>query len=214
MSNSEERTANLEHPDQREGILFVVSAPSGAGKTSLCRELIDSLSGLRQSVSFTTRRKRSGEVDGADYHFVAPDHFSQMIAQRQLAEWAEVHDHLYGTALETLNQAAAEGIDLLLDIDCQGAAQLKQNYRQGVYIFILPPGYDELERRLNQRGTDDEVIIQRRLQNARDEIRQAGWYDYLVVNDDFSSAREQLRAIVVAERCRVERNQLLQNRFS
>jgi guanylate kinase len=195
----------LNNFNHREGILFVVSAPSGAGKTSLCRELIDSLSNLRQSISFATRQRREGERDGVDYHFVDTEFFQRMIEKQQLVEWAEVHDNLYGTSLETLNVAAQDGIDLLLDIDCQGAAQLKKSYRQGVFIFILPPSYAELEKRLRDRGTDDEDAILRRLQNAEQEISQAVWYDYLIINDDFQFTKDRLIAIVTAERCRSSR---------
>jgi guanylate kinase len=198
----------------REGILFVVSAPSGAGKTSLCRELIDRSSDLRQSISFTTRLMRENEQDGVDYHFTNPEAFQKMIAQQQLAEWAEVHGNLYGTALDTLMTAAGEGVDLLLDIDCQGAAQLKKNYHQGVFIFILPPDYPELERRLHHRGTDASNVIERRLKNAKQEISQALWYDYLVLNDDFQSARDKLLAIVTAERCRSCRTAHLLDKFT
>ena len=198
----------------REGALFVISAPSGAGKTTLCRELIDRVKNLRQSVSFTTRQQRSGERDGSDYHFVTSPVFRQMIAEGKLAEWAEVHGNLYGTSLETLERGAAEGIDLLLDIDCQGAAQLKKNYRQGVFVFILPPDFTELEKRLRGRHTDSDEVIARRLKNAEQEIAQAGWYDYLVVNNDFQTAFEQLLAIVTAERCRTPRNQALLQQFS
>lgn len=190
----------------REGVLFVVSAPSGAGKTSLCRELIDRFRDLRQSVSFTTRQARAGEVDGVDYHFVDSATFRQMVADRQLAEWAEVHGNCYGTSLNTLTTAAQQGIDLLLDIDYQGAAQLKQNYRHGVFIFILPPDFVELEKRLRGRGTDADEVIRQRLQNAEREISEAGWYDYLVVNDNFQTALDDLSAIVTAERCRSLRN--------
>ena len=197
----------------REGILFVVSAPSGAGKTTLCRELIDSFANLRQSISFATRAQREGERNGFDYHFVSVSEFQQMVAGKQLAEWAEVHGNLYGTGLHTLEKAAAEGVDLLLDIDCQGAAQLKQNYRRGVYIFILPPDYTELEKRLRERGTDDESVVLKRLDNAHREIAEAAWYDYLVVNDDFESARQKLIAIVRAERCRAERTAYLLEQF-
>lgn len=204
----------MNNATSREGILFVVSAPSGAGKTSLCRELIDSFPDLRQSISFATRKKRKSEQDGVDYHFTNPETFRKMIAQQQLAEWAEVHGNLYGTSLETLVSAADEGIDLLLDIDCQGAAQLKRNYQQGVFIFILPPDYPELERRLHSRGTDAENVIERRLKNAEQEISQAQWYDYLVINDDFQSAREKLIAIVTAERCRSHRTAHLLDKFT
>ena len=192
----------------------MVSAPSGAGKTSLCRELIDSFPDLRQSISFATREMRKGEKDGTDYHFVTSDTFQQMIQQQQLAEWAEVHGNLYGTSLATLHEAAAAGVDLLLDIDCQGAAQLRKNYQQAVFIFILPPDYVELEKRLRGRGTDADAVILRRLQNAQKEIPQACWYDYLVVNDDFKSAREQLIAIIKAERCRSFRTASLLDKFT
>lgn len=194
---------------RREGVLLIVSAPSGAGKTSLCRELIDSFGDLRQSVSFTTRPMRAGERDGVDYHFVSRTAFQQMIDRKQLAEWAQVHENLYGSAQATLEQAAAEGVDLLLEIDCQGAAQLKQNCRQGAFVFILPPDLAELERRLRGRGTDTEAVISRRLKNAAQEIAQASWYDYLIVNDDFSTALRQLSAILIAERCRAGRNPAL-----
>lgn len=193
----------------REGVLLVVSAPSGAGKTSLCRELIDSFTDLRQSVSFTTRPMRAGEQDGVDYHFVSRTVFQQMVAHHQLAEWAQVHENMYGSARATVEQAAAEGVDLLLEIDCQGAAQLKKNCRQGVFVFILPPDLAELERRLRGRGTDSDTVIARRLKNAAQEIAQASWYDYLIVNDDFPTALRQLSAILIAERCRAERNPAL-----
>lgn len=202
---------NLKH---REGILFVVSAPSGAGKTSLCRELIDSSVDLRQSISFTTREKRGGERDGVDYYFIDTITFQQKIAAGEFAEWAEVHGHLYGTSLQILNAATAQGIDLLLDIDCQGAAQIKSNYQQGVFIFILPPDYAELEKRLRGRGTDDEIVIQHRLENSRQEISQAFWYDYLVVNDDIKSARDKIVAILTAERCRSHRTVYLLDKFT
>ena len=200
--------------NHREGILFVLSAPSGAGKTSLCRELIDSLTDLRQSVSFTTRGKRGGEQDGVDYHFVEPEVFQRKIAAKELAEWAEVHGNLYGTSLQTLSDAAEQGTDLLLDIDCQGAAQLKNSYKRGVFIFILPPDYAELEKRLRDRGTDDENVIQRRLENSREEISQAFWYDYLVVNDDLKLARDRIVAIVAAERCRSHRTAYLLDKLT
>jgi guanylate kinase len=187
-------------------VLFVVSAPSGAGKTTLCRELIDSFADLRQSVSFTTRPIRPGEVPDSDYHFVTEPVFQQMVSEQKFAEWAQVHGNCYGTSLETLSSAAEQGVDLLLDIDFQGAAQLKQNYRHGVFIFILPPDFTELEKRLRGRGTDSDVVIAKRLRNAEREISEAGWYDYLVVNDDFQTALDTLGAIVKAERCRCQRN--------
>jgi guanylate kinase len=203
----------LNSQNSREGILFVVSAPSGAGKTSLCRELIDSLPDLRQSISFTTRGKRDGEEDGVDYFFTSQEAFQEMIDQQLLAEWAEVHGNYYGTSLETLNIAAGESVDLLLDIDCQGAAQLKKSYQRGVFIFILPPDFAELKKRLYGRGTDNDAVIQRRLENAKAEILEAPWYDYLVINDDFNSAKRKLAAIITAERCRGSRTTFLLDRF-
>jgi guanylate kinase len=189
----------------RKGILFVISAPSGAGKTSLCKEIIDFFPDLRHSVSFTTRPQRRGEEEGVDYHFVTADLFSAMVADGAFAEWAQVHGNRYGTAIKTLQDASLSGVDVLLDIDCQGAAQLKKNYQGGVFIFILPPGYEELRRRLRSRDTDAEAVIEQRLANARGEIREAAWYDYLVVNDDFQVALAQLKAIIIAERSRTQR---------
>lgn len=201
---------------KREGILYVISAPSGAGKTSLCKEIIDFYPDLRHSVSYTTRPIRTGEVDGIDYHFVSREEFDAMVDEGAFAEWAEVHDNCYGTALQTLDEARSEGLDILLDIDCQGAAQMKKTYRKGVFIFILPPNLAELQRRLQGRNTDTAAVIERRIANARHEIRQAEWYDYLVVNDRFETALDNLKAIISAERCRGGRNlqmisQLLNN---
>jgi len=194
-----------QRPLEREGILFVISAPSGAGKTTLCKEVVDIFPGLRQSISFTTRPRRAGEQDGIDYHFVSAETFAAMVAEGAFAEWAEVHGNRYGTALATLEDCRRTGTDVLLDIDCQGAAQLKQNWPGGVFIFIVPPSFEELERRLRGRDTDSHEVIARRLLNARQELREMAWYDYLVVNDDLERAREELKAVFVAESCRVTR---------
>jgi guanylate kinase len=189
-------------PVARPGILFVVSAPSGAGKTSLCRQIFDKFSDLRDSVSFTTRPMRAGERDGFDYHFVDRPRFDAMIAAGDFVEWAEVHGNRYGTALSALSQAAASGADLLLEIDCQGALQIRNALSGAVFIFVLPPDFVELERRLRGRMTDDEDTIVQRLHNARAEIAQARWYDYTIINDDFDSAVNDFSAIISAERCR------------
>jgi guanylate kinase len=199
--NHEPRTTNLE-PALRPGILFVISAPSGAGKTSLCKEIIDFFPDLRHSVSFTTRPQRRGEQDGVDYHFVTQDVFTTMVADGAFAEWAEVHGNRYGTAIKTLQTASLAGVDILLDIDCQGAAQLRKNFQHGVFIFILPPSYDELRRRLQWRDTDSEAVIEQRLLNARGEIAESVLYDYMIVNDDFQVALGQMKAVITAERCR------------
>lgn len=187
------------------GTLFVVSAPSGAGKTSLCKRIVDIFSNLRQSVSFTTRPMRPGEREGVDYFFVSSDTFADMVSQGAFAEWAEVHGNRYGTAIKTLEHWRDAGLNMLLDIDTQGAEQLRQSYADAVFIFILPPDFTELRRRLEGRGTEAADVIERRIRNARDEIRQAIRYDYIIVNDDFESAVEQLKAIIVAEPCRTSR---------
>ena len=190
---------------KREGVLYVISAPSGAGKTTLCKEVIDLFPNLRHSVSFTTRGKRPGEVHGRDYFFVTQEEFQRMVAAGEFAEWAEVHGNWYGTSIGTLEECRSAGIDLLLDIDCQGARQLKDRYDGGVFIFILPPSHHELRRRLETRNTDHAEVIERRLQGAATEIRESRWYDYIIVNDQFSRAVEELKSVLVAEQCRTRR---------
>ena len=202
---ADQRQSGAVKPTDGLGSLFVISAPSGAGKTSLCKEVIDFFPSLRQSVSYTTRPMRPGEVDGIDYHFVSAETFAAMVARGEFAEWAEVHGNRYGTALATLTEAMVQGEDVLLDIDCQGAEQLRKTCRQAVFIFILPPSLDELMRRLQGRQTDSEEVIRRRLANARHEIAQVPRYDFVVINDLFATALEQLKAIILAERCRVRR---------
>jgi guanylate kinase len=190
---------------KREGILYIISAPSGAGKTTLCKEVIDIFPELRHSVSYTTRQPRPGEEHGRDYFFVPKDEFERMVAAGEFAEWAEVHGNLYGTALKTLDGYRTEGVDVVLDIDCQGARQLKERYTGGVFIFILPPSFKELRRRLDFRNSDSAEVIARRVENAAAEIREARWYDYIIVNDVFTKAVEELKSVIVAERCRTAR---------
>jgi guanylate kinase len=187
------------------GILFVLSAPSGAGKTSIFRELLALRPDLCESVSYTTRPMRAGERDGVDYHFVSRDRFDRMAAEGAFAEWAEVHGNCYGTAKATLAKANAQGRDVLLDIDVQGAALLRAGGLAGVFIFILPPGMAELRQRLSGRNTDSAEVIERRMANAISEIREAARFDYLVVNDDLARAITTVQAIVLAERVRRER---------
>jgi guanylate kinase len=190
---------------KREGILYIISAPSGAGKTTLCKEIIDIFPNLRHSVSFTTRSARSGEVHGRDYFFVAPDEFQRMVTAGEFAEWAEVHGNYYGTAIKVLEEYRTNGIDVILDIDCQGARQLKAKYAGGVYIFILPPTFDELRRRLDGRDSDSAEVIEQRLRNAVGEMQESRWYDYIIVNDVFSRAVEEMKSVLTAERCRAKR---------
>jgi len=190
---------------KREGVTFIISAPSGAGKTTLCKEVIDIFPLLRHSVSYTTRPARPGEVHGRDYFFVGSDEFRRMVDAGGFAEWAEVHGNLYGTAIKTLEECRMSGVDVILDIDCQGARQLKEKYRNGVFIFILPPSYQELRRRLDTRSTDSVDVIERRIRNAEAEIRESRWYDYIIVNELFSRAVEELKSIIIAEQNRTSR---------
>ncbi len=183
---------------KREGLILIISAPSGAGKTTLCRELLKRFPGMRESISYTTRKPRPGEVHGQDYFFVSTEEFQRMIAEDAFAEWAKVHDNLYGTALKTLEEARKNGIDLVLDIDCQGALKLKEQFEGGSYIFILPPSMAELRRRLESRSSDAPEVIERRIIRAADEIREARWYDYIIINDSIEDAFEGLSAIVTS----------------
>jgi guanylate kinase len=188
----------------RDGILFVVSAPSGAGKTTLCKGITDSLENLTHSISYTTRKPRPGETDGRDYYFVTADRFRDMVQAGDFAEYAEVHANLYGTSKRVLNDMIREGIDVILDIDTQGARQIKAHFNTAVFVFIMPPSMAILEERLRNRKSDREDEIQKRMRRAVDEIRDYGLYDYIVVNRDFERALSELRSIVVAERCRTK----------
>ncbi len=186
----------------RRGILFIVSGPSGAGKTSLSSRALTELSGLELSVSLTTRAPREGEADGVAYHFVTQERFRRMVDGGELAEWAEVHGNYYGTPRAPIDGALAEGRDLLLDIDVQGARQIKGAYPEAVAIFLLPPDRAQLEQRLAGRGTDAPEVVAERLRNACGEIASLTNYDYAVVNDDLVEAYGAFESIVRAERCR------------
>jgi guanylate kinase len=189
----------------RRGTLFVVSAPSGAGKTTLCREARLRLPELAYSVSATTRAPRPGEVQGVDFRFVSAPEFHAMLERGELAEWATVHGNLYGTPAKALESALASGRDVLLDIDTQGAAQLRARYPEAVLVFIVAPSMAELEQRLRERGAETEGDIARRLARAREEIALWRTYDYLIVNRDVKEAMDQLLAVIQAERCRTTR---------
>ena len=190
---------------RRRGTLFVVSAPSGAGKTTLCREMRLRLHDLAYSVSVTTRAPRPGEIDGSDFRFVSERTFRAMLDRGEMAEWATVHGNLYGTPSAPLEAALGDGRDVLLDIDTQGAAQLRARYSEAVLIFIVAPSMAELEQRLRERRSDRESEIARRLERARTEVTLWRRYDYLIVNRDVKEAMEQLASIIQAERCRVAR---------
>jgi guanylate kinase len=186
-------------------MVFIISAPSGSGKSTLVKMLLSSVEGLDFSISYTTRGPRAGERDGAEYHFVTRERFLAMQDRGEMLEWAEVFGNFYGTGKAALEQAEQRGHDLVLDIDVQGAGQLKKRLPEAVTIFILPPSQSELEKRLRSRSLDDEAVIARRLRDASKEIRNYSAYDYILVNDDLYRAAEKLQAIFLAERCRKQR---------
>ena len=189
------------------GVLFVVSAPSGAGKTSLLRALIPTDPRLQLSVSHTTRGARPGEQDGTHYHFVDRARFEAMVAAGEFVEHARVFDNLYGTAERSVRDVLGANFDVVLEIDWQGARQVRSRFAEAVSVFIVPPSVEALRQRLSGRGQDSAEIIDRRMRDARSELSHFGEYDYLVVNDDFDEALADLRAIVGAERLRLARQQ-------
>ncbi len=192
-------------PAKRLGIVFILSAPSGAGKTTLYNGLRRVYPEMELSVSCTTRAKRAGEVNGRDYRFLSKPQFDRLRRRGEFAEWARVHDYFYGTPRKPLERCIRAGRDILLDIDVQGARQIKKACPEAVSVFLLPPSLRELERRLAARGTDGKEIIRRRLANAQGEIGQIIHYDYYVVNRQVDEAVDALSAIVQAERARISR---------
>jgi guanylate kinase len=187
------------------GLLFVITAPSGAGKSSLIAATLADDPLLRLSISYTTRKPRPGEQEGREYHFVAQSEFDAMLARGEFLEAATVHGNSYGTSQRVIEAALDAGNDLILEIDWQGAQQVRRLYRDCIGIFILPPSFEELERRLRKRAQDDDAVIQRRLANARDEITHASEFDYVIINKDFDDAKRDLAAIVRAARLRSAR---------
>lgn len=187
------------------GILFIVSAPSGAGKTSLLRELVPADERLVVSVSHATRAMRPGERDGQHYHFVSTEHFEQLVGEGAFLEHARVFDNYYGTSEAAVREPLAQGLDVVLEIDWQGARQVRRRFPQAVSIFIAPPSIDALRERLSGRGQDSAEIVERRMADARSELSHYPEYDYLVINDDFATALAELRCLVTAERLREPR---------
>jgi len=185
--------------------IFIVSAPSGSGKSTLVRHLLDNVAGLMFSVSYTSRALRGKEVAGQDYHFISREDFERRIARGEFLEWACVFGNYYGTHVGVLERAQEHGSDLVLDIDVQGARQLKCKFPEAVTIFILPPSRQVLEKRLRERGEDREEVIERRLCDAANEIRNYSAYDYVLINKDLNLADETLGSIVRAERVRRSR---------
>ncbi len=187
---------------QFPGNLFVVAAPSGAGKSTLVNALLGCDPRIQLSVSFTTRAPRGAEVDGRDYVFIARDEFQRHIDRGEFLEWAEVHGNLYGTSRRWLEQRMSDGTDVLLEIDWQSAAQVKAQFDNAVMIFILPPSFEELRRRLTNRAEDSAEVIESRLREARVELAQARNFDFIILNQDFTHALDDLRQVVAAQRLR------------
>jgi len=201
MSNDPPADSGVES----RGLLFIVSAPSGAGKTTLVERVVDDTPHLKMSRSYTSRPARQGEVDGVDYNFVARPRFEAMVAAGEFLEWADVFGNLYGTSDADTRRALVAGEDVVLVIDVQGARQVRQRGVEAVTVFVMPPSYGALEQRLRGRSKDSEAAIQRRLQVAREEVAAFEEYDFVVVNDELPSAADRLRAIVLAERARLKR---------
>jgi guanylate kinase len=185
---------------QTTGSVFIVVAPSGAGKTSLVAALLEAESSIELSVSYTTRPARTGEVDGKHYHFVSQDVFKNMITNGDFLEYAEVYGNFYGTSCSWIRSRLEQGRDILLEIDWQGARQVRKAFPEAIGVFIVPPSIEELERRLRGRDTDTEEVITRRLASARAEIGMVSEYDYLVINEQFERARADLISVVRANR--------------
>lgn len=187
------------------GLLVVLSGPSGAGKGTLCKALLEQMPSLNYSVSLTTRLPRAGEIDGVNYFFVTQQKFEEMIANNELLEWARVHDNYYGTPRSYIEQCLTQGEDVILEIDTQGAMQIKAKFPEAVFIFILPPSLAELAARISKRGTETPEVIAKRLKAAVTELSYITEYDYIVTNDIIDDALNKLMAIITAEKSRVKR---------
>lgn len=184
-------------------MLFVISGPSGCGKSTLVKHILDELDKVEFSVSYTTRKKRETEKEGKDYFFISEKEFKRLIQEDKLTEWAVVHENYYGTPKRELEKKTGGG-DLLLDIDVQGATQIKEKVKKAVFIFILPPLFPELKKRLEKRGQEHKESINRRLEVAKKEIRHYYQFDYIIINDQLDKAAEELKAVILNQRCRTE----------
>ena len=188
------------------GLLLVVSGPSGAGKGTICNALREKFPQIKYSISMTTRQPRVGETDGADYYFTTNDHFEELLEEDAFLEHANVYDHYYGTPKKAVFAHIDAGDHVMLEIDIQGAMQVKKRYPQGVFIYVVPPGKEVLGQRLRGRHTDSEDVIAGRLAKAQAELDWISQYDYLIVNDDLDEAIANAESVVVAETCSVRRN--------
>jgi guanylate kinase len=194
------------------GLVFVISAPSGAGKTTLVRRVMEQLPNLQFSVSYTTRPPRSNEKEGKDYQFVSPAIFQGMVEKGEFLEWAEVLGNQYGTVRVDAKDLESKGIDLILDIDTQGAKKVRGKIDHAILIYVLPPSMKALRERLITRGLDSSEMIEYRLANARRDIEEAHWYHYIIVNERIEDAVEKLKAIIIAERCRRSKDFILEEK--
>jgi guanylate kinase len=184
-------------------VLFVVTGPSGSGKSTIVHHVLSDLRNVQFSVSHTTRPKRSSEEDGREYYFVSDKEFEGMIARKKFVEWAVVHGHYYGTSKKEVEDKR-ERKDVILDVDVQGAAQIRKKYKKAVFVFVLPPRFQELKRRLEERGADSPAVIRQRLRDAKKEIREYVHFGYIVVNDRLDKAVLELESIILSARCRLE----------
>ena len=189
----------------KKGLFIVVSAPSGAGKSSICQRLLQVCPELKFSVSYTSREPRPNEVNGKDYYFISRDEFQRRIDQNEFVEWIENYGHLYGTSIKTMEDFFEKDNDLVLDIEPRGAKKVKQKFKKGIFVFVLPPSRVELLKRLEKRGHETDEAIKTRFAQAESELKEISWYDYIIFNEDLETAASQLIAIYVAEKCKRSR---------
>ena len=188
-----------------KGLFIVVSAPSGAGKSSICQRLLQACPELKFSVSYTSRPPRPNEINGKDYYFISRDEFRRRIDQNEFVEWIENYGHLYGTSIKVMEDFFEKDNDLLLDIEPRGAKKVKQKFKKGIFVFVLPPSRVELLKRLEKRGHETGEAIKTRFAQAESELKEISWYDYVIFNEDLETAASQLIAIYVAEKCKRSR---------
>jgi guanylate kinase len=187
------------------GQLYVISGPSGVGKSSIIKRLRERLTDIAYSISHTSRKPRANEVNGVHYHFVDTTTFRQMIEEGAFVEWAEVYGDLYGTSFSSLNSQMDSGLDVLMDLDSQGAKSIRDHYRDSILIYVLPPSLEALEKRLMGRATDAQAVVNARVKRAFKELQDCTWYPYIIINDDLNKAVKEAQAIIISERCRGSR---------